>query len=52
MLCLDEKLAIALDKKDKILNKRTEIITKCRHSIKYNSITPKTNTKSAIKFTS
>ena len=48
MLCLDEKLAIVLDRKDKILNKRTEIIT----SIKYNSVTPKTNTKSAIKFTS
>ena len=36
MLCLNEKLAIALHKEDNILNKRTEIISKCRHSIKYN----------------
>ena len=36
MLCLNEKLAIALHKEGNILNKRTEIISKCRHSIKYN----------------
>ena len=35
MLCLNEKLAVALRKEDNILNKRTEIISKCRHSIKY-----------------
>ena len=37
MLCLNKELAIALHKEDNILNKRTEIISKCRHSIKYNS---------------
>ena len=36
MLCLNEKLAIALHKEGNILNKRTEIIGKCRHGIKYN----------------
>ena len=36
MLCLNEKLAIALHKEDNILNKCTEVISKCRHSIKYN----------------
>ena len=36
MLCLNEKLAIPLHKEDNILNKRTEIISKCRRSIKYN----------------
>ena len=36
MLCLNEKLAIALNKEDNILNKRTEIISKSRRSIKYN----------------
>ena len=29
MLCLNEKLAIALHKEDSILNKRTEIVSKC-----------------------
>ena len=36
ILCLNGKLAIALHKEDSILNKRTKIISKCRHSIKYN----------------
>ena len=36
MLCLNEKLAVALHKEDNILNKRTESISTCRHSIKYN----------------
>ena len=36
MSCLNERLAITLHKEDNILNKRTEIISKCRHSIKYN----------------
>ena len=36
MLCLNEKLAIALRKEGNILNKRTEIISKCRQSVKYN----------------
>ena len=36
LLCLNEKLAIALHKQDNILNKRTEIISKCRNSNKYN----------------
>ena len=36
MLCLNEKLAIALHKEVNMLNKLTEIISKCRHSIKYN----------------
>ena len=34
MLCLNEKLAIALHKEGNMLNKCTEIISKCRHSIK------------------
>ena len=36
ILCLNEKLAIALHKEDNNVDKRTEIISKCRHSIKYN----------------
>ena len=36
MLYLNEKLAVALHKEDNILNKRTEIIRKCRHNIKCN----------------
>ena len=36
MLCRNEKLVIALHKKCNMLNKRTEIISKFRHSIKYN----------------
>ena len=36
MLCLNEILAIALHKQDKILNKRTGIINKSRHSNKFN----------------
>ena len=31
LLCLNEKLAIALHKDDNMLNKRPEIISKCRH---------------------
>ena len=38
MLCLNKKLAIALHKEDNILNKPTEIISKCRHSIRYNLV--------------
>ena len=34
-VCLKDKLAIVLHKEDNILNKRSEIISKCRHSIKY-----------------
>ena len=34
MLCLNEKLAIALHKQDNTLNKCTKIISKCRHSNK------------------
>ena len=36
MLCLNEKLAIALHKQDNILNKHTETVSKCRHSNKNN----------------
>ena len=35
LLCLNEKLTIALLKDDYILNKRSEIISKCRHRNKY-----------------
>ena len=35
LLCLNEKLAIALHKDDNILNKRSAIISKCRHRNKY-----------------
>ena len=35
LLCLNEKLAIALHKDDNMLNKRSEIISKCRHRNKY-----------------
>ena len=35
LLCLNEKLAIALHKDDNMLNKRPEIISKCRHRNKY-----------------
>ena len=53
MLCLNEKLAIALHEQDNILNKRTEIISKCTYSINktWQIMTPKTNTKSMIKST-
>ena len=43
MLCLNEKLAIALHKEGNILSKRTEIISKCRHSIKYSLANYDTN---------
>ena len=33
--CLNEKLAIALHKDDNMLNKRSELINKCRHRNKY-----------------
>ena len=33
--CLNEKLAIALHKDDNMLDKRSEIISKCRHRNKY-----------------
>ena len=35
LLCLNEKLAIALHKGDNILKKRSEIISKCRYRNKY-----------------
>ena len=35
LLCLNEKLAIALHKDDNMLNKRSEIISKCKHRNKY-----------------
>ena len=35
LLCLNEKLAIALHKDDNMLNKRSEIIRKYRHRNKY-----------------
>ena len=35
LLCLNEKLAIALHKNDNMLNNRSEIISKCRHRNKY-----------------
>ena len=35
LLCLNEKLAIALHKDDNMLNKRSEIISKCRDRNKY-----------------
>ena len=38
MLFLNEKLAIAQHKQGNILNKRTEIISKCRHSNKHNFV--------------
>ena len=34
-LCLNEKPAIALQKDDTILNKRSDVISKCRHRNKY-----------------
>ena len=35
LLCLNEKLAIALHRDDNMLNKRSEVISKCRHRNKY-----------------
>ena len=35
LLCLNEKLAVALHKDDNMLNKRSEIISKCRHRNKH-----------------
>ena len=35
LLCLNEKLAIALHGDDNMLNKRSEVISKCRHRNKY-----------------
>ena len=34
LLCLNEKLAIALHKNDNMLNKRSEVMSKCRHRSK------------------
>ena len=34
-LCLNEKLEIALFKEEKLLNKRSELISKCRHQNKF-----------------
>ena len=33
--CLNERLVIALHKDDNMLNKRSEVISKCRHRNKY-----------------
>ena len=35
LLCLNEKLQIAIYRRNNMLNKRTEIISKCRHRNKY-----------------
>ena len=35
LLCLNEKLEIALYKENNLLNKRSELVSKCRHSNKY-----------------
>ena len=35
LLCLNEKLAIALHKNDSMLNKRSEVVSKCMHKNKY-----------------
>ena len=35
LLCLDEKLEIAAYKEQNLLNKRNEIVSKCRHQLKY-----------------
>ena len=35
MLCLNEKVYIALHKDSNILNKRTEFVSKCRHNSKF-----------------
>ena len=35
LLCLNEKLQIAIYRGNNMLNKRTEIISKCRHRNKY-----------------
>ena len=35
LLCLNEKLAIALHGDDNMLNIRSEVISKCRHRNKY-----------------
>ena len=35
LLCLIEKLAITLHKDDNMLNKRSDVISKCRHKNKY-----------------
>ena len=35
LLCLNEKLTIALHGDDNMLNKRSEVISKCRHRKKY-----------------
>ena len=35
LLCLNEKLEIAAYKKQKLLNKRNEIVSKCQHQWKY-----------------
>ena len=35
LLCLNEKLEIAAYKEQNLLNKRNEIVSKCRHQSKY-----------------
>ena len=35
LLCLNEKLEIATYKEHNLLNKRNEIVSKCRHQLKY-----------------
>ena len=41
-LCLNEKLEIAIHKEDNLLNRRCEVISKCRHQNKYklSNLTP------------
>ena len=42
-LCLNEKLLIALYNKDNLLNKRNELVSKCRHVNKYTLLRHDTN---------
>ena len=35
LLCLNEKLEIAAYKEQNLLNKRNEVVSKCRHQLKY-----------------
>ena len=44
-LCLSEKVAIAMADKTSLLNKRTEVVTKCRHRNKFQYNNPKIGEK-------
>ena len=35
LLCLNEKLEFAVYKEQNLLNKRNEMVSKCRHQLKY-----------------